>query len=284
MEQLYKQSINNLIYYNKINPDIDQIVKAIVISFEESYILCYLPEFKKNATLFYRELTNIKKIKNIKKKFKDTKIMILKVISCNNDFIELSKKEITDKNEDNYNKFFIFYEKLIKIFVKCYIWNCITIKKKNIEDVQLFLNNSLLTLKIDYHNFNYYIEKYFTNSDIFTDTIQLNDDFLKKNINTMISKLIELPNYKIIINYKITCFDLGGVNEIITFLDKLSIFLKQPIVSTSVPNYQTLVIKKFKSQTDVNLFLDNIIKKIKDFNYNKDIINFNIEDYTCFSM
>ena len=65
---LYNNCIDNLTYYHFKTPIKDTLVYAKLLKYNDDYILCYLPEFKKNAKLYYKQLTNIKKIYVIKKK------------------------------------------------------------------------------------------------------------------------------------------------------------------------------------------------------------------------
>ena len=255
---LYRECLENIRFYKNTIPNISDIIKVKLIKYHDSYIECFCEEYKNIVNLDYKNATNIKKLKNIKKYFDSLDNFYLIVTNVNGDFIEVSHQTLDDTDIKLFENFLNVYNVIRVNFIKFFIFH-----QNNINFTQVldFINDTLWKLDINSKNIDFHLNKFYENCSYFTDTIDYtwNND-TKDDIDNSLKKYITKPYKKVRFIFTINSFDIRAIQSIIDTVHQFNKMFDCELEFIKTPEYQLIYELKDNDKLD-----DNIQKKINEF-------------------
>lgn len=264
---LFNESINKLRYYKNKNPNLNEIITTKISDYKESYITCYSFEYQKTFNLFYKEATNIKKFKNIKRYFNSLENTYLKVIQKDGDYIEMSHRIIEKDEIIDYEFFLKIYSILRKTFIKYFI---LANHDNDISliEVENFLNDTLWTLDLNSKNISFHLSKFYVNNHYFTDSILYNwNNDIKNNIDTCLDNLIVKPKDKVMFVFTINSLELNAIQSIKNIILQFNKQYECHLKYYSTPDYQLLYEFSSENKENLNLMIHEKIKEFSEFTH-----------------
>jgi len=256
---LYKKCLNKLRFYKRELPYIGEMVSSEIMDYNEIGINVFLKEYKKDAFMSYNESSSSRRIKTIKRQFSKNKLNILNVqdVDYIKGFIDVSKRNVNEKDQDNYIKLIDKYELIFKILVKIFIWNR---NPTCIEEVTQFLEKTLWL--IEPINIREILDEYDTNKDIFKTKFNLDNDFNKLFVENL-EKSLPPKKYEISIKYQINSFHIDAIEVIKDNINNLVIKTGIPIEFQSGAYYLSKIILETKTEKEIKTCLNSNISHIK---------------------
>ena len=207
----------------------------------------------------YNESSSSRRIKTIKRQFSKNKLNILNVqdVDYIKGFIDVSKRNVNEKDQDNYIKLIDKYELIFKILVKIFIWNR---NPTCIEEVTQFLEKTLwLIVPI---NIREILDEYDTNKDIFKTKFNLDNDFNKLFVENL-EKALPPKKYEISIKYQINSYHIDAIEVIKENINNLVTKTGIPIEFQSGAYYLSKIILETKTEEEIKTCLNSNIAHIK---------------------
>ena len=257
--KLYKKCLNKLRFYKRELPYIGEMVSSEIMDYNEIGINVFLKEYKKDAFMSYNESSSSRRIKTIKRQFSKNKLNILNVqdVDYIKGFIDVSKRNVNEKDQDNYIKLIDKYELIFKILVKIFIWNR---NPTCIEEVTQFLEKTLWL--IEPINIREILAEYDTNKDIFKTKFNLDNDFNKLFVENL-EKALPPKKYEISIKYQINSYSIDAIEVIKEHINNLVTKTAIPIEFQSGAYYLSKIILETKTEEEIKTCLNSNIAHIK---------------------
>lgn len=257
---LYKECLQKIRFYNRKLPYIGEMVSSEIMDYSEIGITVFLREYKKEAFMSYNESSSSKRIKTIKKQLTINKNNILNVqdVDYEKGFIDVSKRSVNEKDQNNYIQIINKYELVFKVLIKTFIWNN---SINSIDEVTLFLEKTLWT--IEPITITKILDEYEINKDIFKLKFNL-DDNINRIFIANFEKALPPKKYEISIKYKINSYHINAIqiikDNIVNIVAKTGI----PIYFQSGAYYLSKLILQSKSEEEIKKNIDINIVKIKN--------------------
>lgn len=257
---LYKKALNEIPFYNKTLPILGEMVSSEILEYSEIGITVFLKEYKKTAFMSYNESSSSRRIKTIKKQLSKNKYNILVVQNIDNEkgFIDVSKKCVNEKEQNNYIEMIKNYEIVFNQLIKSYVYVC---NPSNIEEIKIFLRKTLW--KIDPLETIKLVKLFKNDKTIFKVKFNLTDN-IDKRFTQYLEKILPDPMFLIQIKLKISSYHIDAIsilkNEITTLENKINVKIK--LESGNI--YKIPIIDNFKDKNSAKEHLKNVISKISD--------------------
>ena len=134
------------------------------------------------------------------------------------------------------------------------------------------------------YNYSKYINLFYKDKNYFSSCIpnsMISTNQLKFNIKTSLTSFIKDPEFLIKIYFTINSYHLNAIKEIIKFVNNLSESINLKIKFIETPNFAIIETKQFENDLIAENYLQNIVKKINEFDYDKSTIVINIYNYSA---
>ena len=262
---LYKKSLDKIRFYKRTLPYIGEMVSTEIMEFSEIGITVFLREYKKEAFMSYNESSSSsKKMKTIKKQLDKNKNNILNVqeVDYEKGFIDVSKRCVNEKEQNQYINLIDKYELVFKVLIKTLIWNS---SVKTLEEITKFLEKTLWTIEpLEIKDI---LEKYNSNINIFKEKFNLEQSFNSLFIDNF-KKALPPKKYEITITYNIKSYNIDAISQIKKSINNLLVKIKLPIQYKSGNEYISKIVLKSQNNEEFNKEYKTLVRNIK-----KEIVN-----------
>ena len=262
---LYKKSLDKIRFYKRTLPYIGEMVSTEIMEFSEIGITVFLREYKKEAFMSYNESSSSsKKMKTIKKQLDKNKNNILNVqeVDYEKGFIDVSKRCVNEKEQNQYINLIDKYELVFKVLIKTLIWNS---SVKTLEEITKFLEKTLWTIEpLEIKDI---LEKYNSNINIFKEKFNLEQSFNSLFIDNF-KKALPPKKYEITITYNIKSYNIDAISQIKKSINNLLVKIKLPIQYKSGNEYISKIVLKSQNNEEFNKEYKALVRNIK-----KEIVN-----------
>lgn len=272
-DKVSKHHITNLIsgvrYYKNKMPDINDFVIGEVKKFDELGLIIYLPEYRKEGFLNYKDASHAKKIKNIERELLVGKEYIFQIESIDHEkeYINLNRLNVRREEQVEEMSIILKYRSILNIFINCYITDRlkegISVNEIEREDIEKFLKRTLYNVEREtilkyivlwYENeekYNKYMNKMFSEEE----------EEMKENIKNVIEEHYMIPRFDVIGKLMMTYRGIDAVNKLKKIINILNIeFGVDECYIEVPPNYELV----WKDQVDIEMFKEFTVEKIRE--------------------
>jgi translation initiation factor 2 alpha subunit (eIF-2alpha) len=267
-KQRYQELSKLVRFYKREYPESDEYVYAFVSKFTDIGISCYLPEYKKEAFLSYKDASSSRKLRNIKKDVIKNRYYVLTTINIDETkgFIDVDKRSVDKSIEDSFSSLILFYQRIFNIFIQAFIFKY---PHKTIDEVYDFLDKTLW--KADPKEIKKNMLSIHQDTDFIREKYNLNDETGTDILQTLLNT-ISKPVIKQTIKLKINSLALRAVEDIREFISKLEQLLHTTFVIYSAPLYVSYINVEYDSTVSNDSLKNKLTTEVQTYidQYDKD--------------